>query len=208
MLHDETVLPGTFTLLKELSKLDSFQKFSLVGGTALSLRYGHRHSEDLDFFSNESFERQLIIEELIKIYSNQFIHQETGFKKSLFCSIKDVKVDVVYYPHPLIRPLINEDDIIFYSDEDIAAMKIQAILGRGKKKDFWDLALLLEKHGLGNIIDWHTEKFPNQMLLISIPQNITYFDDADLSQDPICLLGLTWEDIKNKIRSAVRDYLS
>jgi predicted nucleotidyltransferase component of viral defense system len=208
MLHDETVLPGTFTLLKELSKLDSFQKFSLVGGTALSLRYGHRHSEDLDFFSNESFDRQLIIEELIKIYSNQFIHQETGFKKSLFCSIKDVKVDVVYYPHPLIRPLINEDDIIFYSDEDIAAMKIQAILGRGKKKDFWDLALLLEKHGLGNIIDWHKEKFPNQMLLISIPQTITYFDDANLSQDPICLLGLSWEDVKNKIRSAVRDYLS
>jgi predicted nucleotidyltransferase component of viral defense system len=208
MLHYETVLPGTFTLLKELSKLDSFQKFSLVGGTALSLRYGHRHSEDLDFFSNESFDRQLIIEELIKIYSNQFIHQETGFKKSLFCSIKDVKVDVVYYPHPLIRPLINEGDIIFYSDEDIAAMKIQAILGRGKKKDFWDLALLLEKHGLANIIDWHTEKFPNQMLLISIPQTITYFDDAELSQDPICLLGLSWEDIKNKIRSAVRDYLS
>lgn len=208
MLHYETVLPGTFTLLKDLSKLDSFQKFSLVGGTALSLRYGHRHSEDLDFFSNENFDRQAIIEELVKIYSNQFIHQETGFKKSLFCSIKDVKVDVVYYPHPLIRPLINEDDIIFYSDEDIAAMKIQAILGRGKKKDFWDLALLLEKHGLGNIIDWHTEKFPNQMLLISIPQTITYFDDAELSQDPICLLGLSWEDVKNKIRSAVRDYLS
>jgi predicted nucleotidyltransferase component of viral defense system len=208
MLHYETVLPGTFTLLKELSKLDSFQKFSLVGGTALSLRYGHRHSEDLDFFSNENFDRQLIIEELIKIYSNQFIHQETGFKKSLFCSIKDVKVDVVYYPHPLIRHLIIEDDIVFYSDEDIAAMKIQAILGRGKKKDFWDLALLLEKHGLANIIDWHTEKFPNQMLLISIPQTITYFDDANLSQDPICLLGLSWEDIKNKIRTAVREYLS
>jgi len=46
------------------------------------------------------------------------------------------------------------------------------------------------------------------MLLISIPQTITYFDDADLSQDPICLLGLSWEDVKNKIRSAVRDYLS
>ena len=207
MLHYETVLPGTFTLLKDLSKLDSFQRFSLVGGTALSLRYGHRYSEDLDFFSNESFDRQVIIDELMKIYSNRFVYQETGFKRALFCSINDVKVDVVYYPHPLIRPLIYEDDIIFYSDEDIAAMKIQAILGRGKKKDFWDLAVLLEKYGLSNIIDWHTEKYANQMLLISIPQTITYFDDADLSQDPICLLGLSWEDVKNKIRSAVRDYL-
>ena len=134
MLHDETVLPGTLSLLKDLSSTSCIQGFSLVGGTALSLRYGHRSSEDLDFFNNEEFDRQLIIDELIKKYSNGFIHQETGFKKSLFCKINDVKVDVIYYPHPLIRPLILEDGISFYSDEDIAAMKIQAILGRGKKR--------------------------------------------------------------------------
>jgi predicted nucleotidyltransferase component of viral defense system len=29
-----------------------------------------------------------------------------------------------------------------FSAEDIIAMKIQAFLGRGKKKDFWDIAEL------------------------------------------------------------------
>jgi predicted nucleotidyltransferase component of viral defense system len=208
MLRREAVLPGTFALLKELSKMPSLREFSLVGGTALALRYGHRISEDLDMFNHTEFDRQLILDTLSKKYSDAFSYQETGFKKSLFCSIKEVKVDVIYYPHQRIRDTIQESGIVFYSDEDIAAMKIQAILGRAKKKDFWDIALLLDIYGLENIIQWHTEKFPNHMLLISIPQTITYFTEAEESQDPDCLKGLSWEDVKNKIRKAVRDYLS
>jgi predicted nucleotidyltransferase component of viral defense system len=119
-----------------------------------------------------------------------------------------VKVDAVYYPHNIIRPIVIHDGIPMYSDEDIAAMKIQAILGRGKKKDFWDLALLLNEYGLEKLIEWHSEKFPNQMLLISIPQTITYFADAELSQAPNCLKNLTWEEVKQTIQKAVREYLS
>jgi hypothetical protein len=37
-------------------------------------------------------------------------------------------------------------------------MKIQAILGRGKKKDFWDLFELLQHYSLQQIIDWHKQK--------------------------------------------------
>jgi hypothetical protein len=43
--------------------------------------------------------------------------------------------------------------------------------------------------------------------LFSIPKSITYFDEADDSPNPDCLLGLTWEEVKNKIRLAVCDYL-
>jgi predicted nucleotidyltransferase component of viral defense system len=208
MLHNEAVLPGTLALLKELLALKELSNFALVGGTALALRYGHRHSEDLDLFCNLAFERQVLLNTLIARYGSDFVHQETGFKKSLFCSINGVKVDAVYYPHTQIRSTIFEDGIPMYADEDIAAMKIQAILGRGKKKDFWDLALLLENHGLDNIMNWHLEKFPNQMLLISIPQTITYFDDAEMSKEPECLRGLSWDEIKSIIRKAVREYLS
>jgi len=48
MLHTETVEPRTFSLLKELMDVSALGQFSLVGGTALSLRFGHRSSEDLD----------------------------------------------------------------------------------------------------------------------------------------------------------------
>jgi hypothetical protein len=41
-------------------KIPELENFSLVGGTALSLLYGHRVSVDLDLFSNKSFENQVI----------------------------------------------------------------------------------------------------------------------------------------------------
>lgn len=45
------------------------------------------------------------------------------------------------------------------------------------------------------------------MLLISIPQAITYFADAEESEDPVSLNGQTWEDVKKFIQNSVKDYL-
>jgi predicted nucleotidyltransferase component of viral defense system len=56
------------------------------------------------------------------------------------------------------------------SNEDIAAMKIFAILQRAKKKDFWDILLILEVFGLENIISFYREKFPKNQMLISVSQ--------------------------------------
>jgi len=88
------------------------------------------------------------------------------------------------------------------------AMKIQAILGRGKKKDFWDIAELLEHYSVQEMIDCHKAKYPNQMLGISIPQALTYFVDADESEEPITLKPLTWEKVKSTISDKVRKFLS
>lgn len=94
-----------------------------------------------------------------------------------------------------------------YSSADIAAMNIQAILGRAQKKDFWDLHELLKHYPLQQLMDWHKQKYPSQMLAISIPHAITYFVDADESDPPISFKGQTWEEVKNSIKKVVNDYL-
>jgi len=94
-----------------------------------------------------------------------------------------------------------------YSSADISVMKIQAILGRAQKKDFWDLHELLQHYSLQQIMDWHKQKYPNQMLAISIPHAITYFTDADESETPLSFKGQTWENVKKDIQRVVRDYL-
>ena len=104
--------------------------------------------------------------------------------------------------------ILKKDTIRIYDDRDLIAMKIQAVLGRGKKKDFWDIAELLEYYDLSQIIDFHKAKYPNQMLLISIPIAIVYFDDADNSDEPVSLKGQTWNKIKSKIRNKVSEFLS
>ena len=54
----QTVEPGTLGLLKELMTLDELKQFALVGGTILSLRFGHRLSIDLDLFTNQPFDSE------------------------------------------------------------------------------------------------------------------------------------------------------
>jgi hypothetical protein len=45
------------------------------------------------------------------------------------------------------------------------------------------------------------------MLAISIPNAISYFAEADASEDPVSLKGQTWESIKRSISQTVSDYL-
>jgi hypothetical protein len=187
--------------------LPSLQPFSLVGGTALSLRYGHRSSIDLDLFFHEKFSYPQIIDELEATFRQRFVYKQQQTQFGIFCFINDIKVDIVHFPHQPIAPIEEEDKIRIYSSADISAMKIQAILGRGKKKDFWDLYELLRHYSLQQLIDWHKQKYPSQMLAISIPHAITYFADADDSETPVGFKGQTWEIVKKGISKTVSDYL-
>jgi len=194
--------------LKKLMMLQSLKSFSLVGGTALSLRYGHRSSADLDLFQHEKFDLKDIENELKNVFGTDFIY-ESGHKNiGIFCYIQKIKVDIVYYPHHPIAEIEEVDKIRMYSNADISAMKIQAILGRARKKDFWDLYELLQYYPLQQLIDWHKQKYPSQMLTISIPNAITYFVEAEESETPLSFKGQTWDQIKKGISKAVSDYLS
>ncbi|MBK9742857.1 MAG: nucleotidyl transferase AbiEii/AbiGii toxin family protein [Saprospiraceae bacterium] len=62
MLHLETIEPRTFSILKQLMAMPELSDFHLVGGTALSLMYGHRTSIDLDLFCVDKFNNSDIIQ--------------------------------------------------------------------------------------------------------------------------------------------------
>jgi len=62
---------------------------------------------------------------------------------------------------------------------------------------------LMEHFKLEDLIEFFVEKFLDQRQLISIPQALVYFDDAENSPDPICLKGLEWEEVKRKIQKNV-----
>jgi predicted nucleotidyltransferase component of viral defense system len=207
MLHTETVDPGTFTLLKELLSLNEFSTFSLVGGTALSLKFGHRKSVDLDLFSVDSYDHNEMLNCISSHFGNRLsIHRSReGF--GIFCSIDNVKIDIIHYPFPLISELDVQDDIRMYSNQDIAAMKVQAVLGRAVKKDFWDISELLNHFEVSDLIQFHSSKYPNQMLAIAVHSALLYFAEAETSPEPEALNNLTWQEIKESIRLKVDSYL-
>ncbi len=188
-------------------EIPALKNFALVGGTALSLKYGHRKSEDIDLFSHASFENEEVIKALEKNFKKSFSYRTTNPRFGIFGFIDEIKTDIIRHPHPLIRPVENVEGIRMFSTEDIIAMKVQAILGRGKKKDFWDIAELLNHYTINDFIQCHKEKYSTQNLLITVPHAITYFLDAEESEDPVSLKGQTWEKVKAFINKKVSDYL-
>jgi len=207
MLHVESVEPHTLYILKGLLSIEALADFNLVRGTALSLKYGHRLSIDLDLFSSVNFSNEIIFEKVAERFPS-FTCGSLLNPIGVFGFIDELKIDLVkYYKFPIIRPVEIVDGIRFYSDADICAMKIFAILKRGVKKDFYDISLLLDKHGLDNIINWYNEKYPNNQMIISIPTALVYFDDAEESESPRTLIGDTWDRIKMNINKHVNNFL-
>lgn len=207
MLYTETVEPRTFSLLKELLSTPEIEGFYLVGGTALSLMYGHRKSVDIDLFSAEIFEAQQITEALSKSFKGRIFIEQKPPQFGIFCFIDDIKVDLVSHPFQLIAPPLLAEAIRMFSLQDIIAMKVQAILGRGNKKDFWDIAELLEHYSVEDFVRYHQQKYTTQNLLISVPQALTYFKDADESEDPVSLKNQTWNSVQRAISEKVSQYL-
>ena len=53
-------------------------------------------------------------------------------------SLDGVKISFFYYPYPLLFPTKEYNGVFLADERDIGAMKVQAISGRGNKKDFVD----------------------------------------------------------------------
>ena len=54
-LQYQTVKPILRSTLERLMEMEEFRPFRLVGGTSLSLRYGHRMSDDIDLFTDAEY---------------------------------------------------------------------------------------------------------------------------------------------------------
>lgn len=209
MLHLEALQPGTFAILKRLMAMPELNGASLVGGTALALRYGHRVSVDLDLFIEGAFDKKEIIAALTRDFEHEFVYNsEPAAKWAIFSNIEGIKVDVVQTPHPRITAVEHVDGIRIYSDDDIGAMKIEAILHRAQKKDFYDLHVLLKKYGVQWAMDRHRRKYPGNSMVIGLARAMIYFVDAEMSPEPLALHGMNWNTLKEEIAELVNDHLT
>ena len=201
MLHYETITPETHSLLEKLSDLSVLKDARLVGGTALALQLGHRTSTDLDFFGRINADSEELRDILREIGSVEIASVSKNI--NIFW-INGIKVDMVNYPYPWLDLPIEENRVRLASLNDIAAMKIAAIVNRGTKKDFIDLYTLLQSFSLDNILDMYSRKYSDGSLFI-VMKSLIYFDDAETDPMPNVLNDTTWEDVKDCLRTVVRD---
>jgi len=201
MLHTKTVEPFTLELLKDLMSKDYLKQFFLVGGTALSLQIGHRISVDLDLFTDKDYSTDELIPLLLKDYSVTPILQHP---QTLICKINGVKVDFIRFRYKTIRPVIEEKGIRMLSVDDIAPMKLDAITGRGRKKDFYDLFFLIKRYSIEQLLNLYLEKYPHQTTF-HVARSMSYFVDAEKDADPIVFQkNITWQKVKDGIVEEIR----
>lgn len=195
MLHYNTIAPHTLELVKGLFTYPEFASCRLVGGTALALQYGHRTSVDLDVFGMFDGDRTLLTQLLGELGSVSLVHSNR------FMSVYDldqVKLDVVNYTIPWIDEPIVEEGLVLASPKDIAAMKVNAIIGRGSRKDFIDLYFLLQHYSLNQILGYFCQKYPDVDNFIVL-RSIMYFEDADRQKMPQMFDDTDWQTMKDYI---------
>lgn len=203
MLSIQTVQPDTLELLKAISAQPEVKELRLVGGTALALQYGHRQSVDLDFFGKLPEDKDELIDVVRRVGDVTVLNRS---KIILQMVVNQVKVDFVDYSrYPWIDEPILEEGFVLASDKDIAAMKINAIMGRGTRKDFIDLYVLLQHYSLAQIMDFYRQKYPEFSEYRAL-LSMTYFDDAEMQDMPLMFIKTPWESMKTSIIQAVEAY--
>ncbi len=195
MLHTQTTSPELLELLKKLMADDFFKNFILVGGTSLALQIGHRNSIDIDLFGNQNIIPDVFVDKLNE-FGNVEISQAS--KNIFITSINAIKVDFVNYKYPLLENFIEKSGIRLASKQDIAAMKLNAILGRGSRKDFIDLYFLLKDFSLKEMIAFFNKKYSDGSVFLLF-KSLTYFAEADAQPQPKMFLDFNWETCKQKI---------
>lgn len=203
MLSIQTIHPNTLELLKNLASQPELAQTRLVGGTALALQYGHRQSIDLDFFGALPEDKDELVE-MTRRVGNVLVTNRS--KMIVQTVVNQVKVDFVDYSrYAWIDNPVQGDGFLLASDKDIAAMKVNAIIGRGTRKDFIDLYVLLQHYSLTEILEFYKQKYPEFSEYRAL-LSMTYFEDAEMQDMPKMFMDTPWDEMKSTIIQAVKAY--
>jgi len=202
-LQYQTVKPILRSTLERLMEIDEFKPFRLVGGTSLSLRYGHRMSDDIDLFTDAEY-GSLNFHRLQDVLRREFPYchgdcgEIVGFGTSYIVgSSKDnsVKLDL-FYTDSFIHSMEQIDTIRMASVDDIVAMKMDIVSRGGRKKDFWDLHMLRNYYTIDQMVSLYEECYPYGATKDECVSGLTNFSVADADPDPKCLQSKVWQLIK------------
>ncbi len=193
---DLSILPPP--LLKLWPELDATpQWFTLYGGTALALRFGHRASAHFDFFSNEPVDPDDLLRTLpylkeaepVQVAPNTLKYRVERGGPVLLSFFGNLHLGQV-----AARDQVQDRSVWVASVLDVAGTKVAVVQKRAEVKDYLDIDALL-RHG----IDLSTALAAGRVVygrsfnpLITL-KALCYFEDLPTLPD----------DVKTRLRAAV-----
>lgn len=205
-MHQEVLPERTHEIWEIFSDIGSEHRFVLAGGTALALRLGHRASEDLDFFRNEHFPTESIITQIMEGTSDlEVVLKEP--KDTLHLRVNQVKVSFLFQAGKHLEGYDLWNGVRLASIDAIAAMKLNAVAGRGDRKDFIDLyAICQEVMDFDEMLERGFELLPN-LNQYHVLRSLVYFEDAEQTPPLRLFREYSWQEVKNFFNRKVSKYL-
>ena len=201
-MHPKVLSDQAWDIVTDLVKRSMLDGWTLCGGTGLALHFGHRISEDLDFFRFNDFEVEDLLSDLTELGQVQVTGRE---KRTLHVFLNEVRFSFLGLEAPMIYKGIQYRGLTIGDPRDIAILIIIAIGGRGSRKDFIDLYYYLQQApGLSALfdqlesrdsrIDWNRY---HRM------KSLTWFEDADKEPMPEMLVDIDWDEVKEFFENQV-----
>jgi len=196
--HWEAVSPAIQELIHDLGKSPLRADFYLAGGTALALRIGHRRSFDLDIFSERDEvlapTRRRILHALAEL-KPQTLEEADG---NLVLEVAGQRMGFFSYGYRLIEPAEDVAGVAIASTVDLGLMKLDALIGRGSRKDFYDLFFIARQTPLSRLLELAKAKFPfaRDFELMAV-ESLVQFENADRDLQPELLIDGSWEEVKS-----------
>jgi len=181
------------------ARLPFIGRFYLAGGTGLALHLGHRFSVDLDFFSPEAEavgpDMRAILRETLDDPTLDVAHDKDATFVATWRGVGVSFFRLHFYP--LVQQPILIDTVPVATVEEIGAMKLAAIIGRGTRKDLVDLYFTLQQAPLEQLFEVAARKYPQvRSFVVSATRALAYFDDAEALPMPRMLDRTSWTTMK------------
>lgn len=200
--HAEVLPSGWTEAAADLAATGVLDGFSLAGGTALALHLGHRRSVDLDLFSQNDFDPNVLLRRLVGQPSLRVDQVAPG---TLHLELRGVLVSFLHFPFPPLFPVHEFPPIGVLDPRDVACMKVQAISTRGARRDFVDLFFVAKDYGLAQVLEWFEAMFATTPYnRVHILKALAYFDDAEAQPMPDMLVPLDWTEVRDFFVNGVR----
>jgi hypothetical protein len=210
MLHASSLRPDTRRVLERLSERPDVKGFTLIGGTALALRHGHRESEDIDLVWTEGDLPKATIRTIVEELPEQGPAQDyiPKLQKDLATNdgvylgdhqqdwlVDGVKV-TFYSPEDRNRTIVVDDTpepfghLAVASDEALFKMKSAVLLDRSASRDLFDLWYLCTTQSrtvgqiLANMRQWDRHKTVDMHLARIAPGALQKLDPLFTTRMP------------------------
>jgi hypothetical protein len=161
---------------------------------------------DLDWFSAERIDDPARLARDIQASGIGMLPREIS-RGTLHATVSGVRVSFLEYPYPLLQPAVTWPDYqcLVASLDDLACMKLSALVQRGAKRDFIDLYALGREHKpLAELVGLYGRKYGIEDTS-NVLYALAYFDDADRERLPRMRWDVDWRTVKGTIQEWVRD---